>query len=105
RLGKEIASVAYIVILAGEAASRPPLVFPITGRPAKIVGRTPGPRPAPWPACPLWMRLILLATGGSREVTYCSGICSSGGFAQGGPARTGGAAPQFLRNSQNWKIL
>ena len=28
----------------------------------------PGPRPAPWPACPLWMRLILLAKSGSREV-------------------------------------
>src|SRR5439155_21889602 len=41
-----------------------PLVFPITGRPAKSVGRTPGPRPAPWPACPLWMRLILLAKSG-----------------------------------------
>src|SRR2546422_9766748 len=90
-----------------------PLVFPITGRPAKIVRRTPRSAAGPLAGLPvvdetdpvgeervqrgnllLWHLLERWLC--PREVTFCSGICSSGGFAPGGPADRG-SAPQFLR--------
>src|SRR5881296_3218245 len=73
-----------------------PLVFPITGRPAKIVGRTPRSAAGPLAGLPVVDETDPLGEGGSREVTFCSGICSSGGFAQGGPARTGGFRPTIF---------
>jgi len=78
--------------LVGQADSlRPignpmPLVFSITGRSAKIVGRTPRSAAGSLAGLPAWMRLISRRRAGP-----------------GGPARTRGSAPQFLQNSQNSK--
>src|SRR2546422_1662266 len=58
-----------------------PLVFPISGRSAKIVGRTPRSAAGPLAGLPV-------------DETDAG---------PGGPARTRGSASQFLRNSQNWK--
>src|SRR5437867_8419850 len=83
------------------------LVFPITGRPAKIVGRTPRSAAGPLAGLPVVDETDPVGEervrGGNLLLWHLleRWLSPRGTRADRGADR--GSAPQFLRNSQNWK--